>query len=60
MTTVDTPMKPAEAQTSEEPDTGCAVCAHAWSEHDTIAARYCKATVAGQFKRGCVCTTVKS
>lgn len=36
---------------------GCPVCAHVWTEHDTIAARYCIATVAGKFDRGCVCTT---
>jgi hypothetical protein len=43
--------------TNGEVATGCAACAHAWAEHDTIAARYCTATVAGNFDRGCVCTT---
>jgi hypothetical protein len=37
--------------------TGCAVCEHPWTAHDTIAARFCTATVAGKFERGCVCTT---
>ena len=36
---------------------GCAVCPHPWAFHDRIAARYCTATVAGKFSRGCVCTT---
>jgi hypothetical protein len=34
----------------------CAVCPHPWTFHDRIAARYCTATIAGQFSRGCVCT----
>lgn len=36
--------------------TGCAVCPHPWPAHDRIAARYCTATVAGKYARGCVCT----
>jgi hypothetical protein len=35
---------------------GCAVCPHPGEFHDRIAARYCTATVAGKFSRGCVCT----
>jgi len=34
----------------------CAVCPHPWTFHDRIAARYCTATIAGEFSRGCVCT----
>lgn len=34
---------------------GCAVCPHLWADHDRIAARFCTATVAGKFSRGCVC-----
>jgi hypothetical protein len=37
--------------------TACASCAHPWGTHDRIAARFCNATAAGQYKRGCVCTT---
>jgi hypothetical protein len=36
--------------------TGCAACPHSWDLHDRIAARFCTATVAGTFTRGCVCT----
>jgi len=36
--------------------TGCAVCPHPWTTHDRIAARFCAATAAGKFTRGCVCT----
>jgi hypothetical protein len=36
--------------------TGCAVCPHPWTTHDRIAARFCTATVAGKFSRGCVCS----
>jgi hypothetical protein len=34
----------------------CATCPHPTAEHDPISARYCVATVAGGFTRGCVCT----
>ena len=42
--------------TSGEVATECAVCPHPLPDHDRIAARYCAATVAGEFSRGCVCT----
>ena len=50
-----------EKLTVAEPDTGdrtcltCAACPHAWDAHDPIGIRYCSATVAGGFNRGCVC-----
>ena len=40
--------------------TGCAACPHPWTTHDAIAARYCTATVAGKFSRGCVCTAYQN
>jgi hypothetical protein len=43
--------------TNGEVATGCAACAHPWTAHDAIAARFCNATVSGRFKRGCVCTS---
>jgi len=36
---------------------GCAVCPHPGAAHDEIATRYCTATVAGKFSRGCACGT---
>lgn len=33
----------------------CAACPHPTDHHDTIAARYCAASLAGRFTRGCVC-----
>jgi hypothetical protein len=33
----------------------CAACAHSWSSHDVVAARFCTATVVGGFTRSCVC-----
>ncbi|MGX7825404.1 RGCVC family protein [Actinokineospora sp. 24-640] len=33
----------------------CATCAHEWQTHDVIAKRYCTATAAGDYSRGCVC-----
>ncbi|WP_436390250.1 RGCVC family protein [Amycolatopsis sp. MEPSY49] len=35
--------------------TACAACRHAQHTHDPIARRFCTATVAGGFNRGCVC-----
>jgi len=34
---------------------GCAACPHPMTFHDQIAARFCTATIAGKFSRGCVC-----
>lgn len=34
----------------------CGACAHPRSSHDRIATRFCSATDAGGFSRGCVCT----
>jgi len=33
----------------------CPACPHPLAEHDPIGARFCRATVAGAFRRGCVC-----
>lgn len=33
----------------------CASCPHAARDHDVISNRYCAATLAGGFDRGCVC-----
>jgi hypothetical protein len=33
----------------------CAVCPHPVESHDVIARRFCTATQAGMFNRGCVC-----
>jgi hypothetical protein len=49
----------AGPRTNGEVDAGCAACAHPWTAHDVIAARFCNATVAGHYERGCVCTNVK-
>jgi hypothetical protein len=38
----------------------CPVCPHPAGAHDKIGARYCAATAAGEFERGCVCVTDKS
>lgn len=40
----------------DEVTAGCGVCPHPWPAHDQIAARFCTATDAGGFNRGCVCT----
>jgi hypothetical protein len=33
----------------------CPVCPHPTDSHDAIGVRFCAATAAGQFERGCVC-----
>lgn len=33
----------------------CDVCPHAHAENDSIAARFCSATINGAIARGCVC-----
>jgi hypothetical protein len=33
----------------------CASCPHSAESHDVIARRFCAATQAGTFNRGCVC-----
>jgi hypothetical protein len=30
-------------------------CGHTADEHDSLAARYCRATVTGDLDRGCMC-----
>jgi hypothetical protein len=35
----------------------CPVCPHPSDTHDEIGTRYCAATAAGKFERGCVCVT---
>jgi len=34
----------------------CPVCPHQVDTHDEIGTRFCAATAAGQFERGCVCS----
>jgi hypothetical protein len=58
MATADAYTKSSPPHTNGDVTTACAVCAHAWTDHDTIAARFCKATIAGGFNRGCVCSAL--
>jgi len=41
--------------TADQPEK-CVTCPHPTAEHDPISTRFCGATVAGGFTRGCVCT----
>lgn len=43
------------ANADDRPSTMCAVCPHPEDAHDPISLRYCAATVAGTWQRGCVC-----
>lgn len=49
--------KPAYAvtETGGTAAVACAACQHAQHTHDSIARRYCTATVAGGFNRRCLC-----
>ena len=33
----------------------CDVCPHPVAEHDALGLRFCRATLAGAFSRGCIC-----
>lgn len=55
MTTSDTQTTVTEAQT-ETPADSCPVCSHPRDAHDAISTRFCTATAAGKYDRGCVCT----
>lgn len=48
---------PDPATTSDVTDAeeACTACAHPLSTHDTIEARYCRATTALALARGCIC-----
>ena len=48
----------AGAETGGTAVVACAACHHADHGHDSIARRYCSATVAGGFNRQCVCVGV--
>jgi hypothetical protein len=51
--TVDRQDDLVSASTAQE--AGCPACPHPLAEHDVIGARFCRATVAGAYDRGCVC-----
>jgi len=53
MAAIEAQVDTATEQT--EGSEGCAVCPHPLDAHDRISARFCEATVAGGFTRGCVC-----
>ena len=51
-------MEPVRASSDKDAlSADCPVCPHPSDAHDQIGARYCAATVAGKFERGCVCVT---
>ncbi|HEX3713680.1 MAG TPA: RGCVC family protein [Trebonia sp.] len=43
----------------EQPEAACP-CGHAADEHDSLASRYCRATVTGGLDRGCMCVRVSA
>lgn len=45
------------AATTDDPEETCTACGHPRAAHDPIATRFCTATTASYFSRGCVCTT---
>jgi hypothetical protein len=40
---------------NEHGEPACAVCPHAWSDHDALGRRFCTATQVGVWSRGCIC-----
>jgi hypothetical protein len=57
MTMPTAELKPTNAESDNVDDAGgtCAACAHAMADHDAIGTRFCSATLAGGYARGCVC-----
>ncbi|WP_410606461.1 RGCVC family protein [Amycolatopsis sp. lyj-109] len=56
MSRIDVEPAVAVAEIADPGPIACAVCPHSVESHDTIARRFCTATQAGAFNRGCVCT----
>lgn len=54
-TTVTPDLSTDQTESAEE----CVTCPHPMADHDPISARFCVATVAGGFDRGCVCSPSK-
>ncbi|WP_020671981.1 RGCVC family protein [Amycolatopsis nigrescens] len=57
---MSTDLKPGTSGVDAESkvDATCPACSHPREAHDSISLRYCAATVAGAFDRGCVCAGV--
>jgi hypothetical protein len=51
-----TKVKPLPETPTPAP-THCA-CGHPFTQHDSIASRYCAATASGGLQRGCICAAV--
>jgi hypothetical protein len=49
--------RPLEDTGRSVDDPRCDVCPHPVVDHDPIALRYCRATLAAVIARGCVCRT---
>ena len=47
--------RPLEATPRSVDDPRCDVCPHPVDDHDAIALRFCRATLAAAVTRGCVC-----
>jgi hypothetical protein len=56
MTTPSSGKPPPDAG-KPPPDAMCP-CGHTADEHDSLASRYCRATVTGALTRGCMCVPV--
>lgn len=56
--TVSTPTTAATTGPAVEvaTDLRCEACPHPAADHDAIALRFCRATVAAALERGCVCS----
>jgi hypothetical protein len=47
--------QPPEVEAESADDSSCDVCPHSVVDHDPIALRFCRATVAAAIDRGCAC-----
>lgn len=58
MPTTDVHTNDTGARIDERQVADCAACAHLRADHDPISLRFCEATVAGSYQRGCVCAAL--
>jgi hypothetical protein len=56
MSNIDVESGVTVTETGDPAVDACAVCSHPLESHDVIARRFCTATQAGMFNRGCVCS----
>ncbi|MFC5055656.1 RGCVC family protein [Saccharothrix xinjiangensis] len=55
MSTTDVLIDPLAPDTARRAEQSCPACPHPADTHDSLARRFCAATLAGELRRGCLC-----